>query len=348
VLKQKPQAPPRSALVCGAGGFIGHHLVTRLKRAGFWVRGVDLKAPLWSASLADEFGLLDLRSPAACEEAVRGTTSRPAVDVVFQLAADMGGMGFISTAECEVLRNNSAINANMIHAAATIGVPRYFFSSSVCVYRDMDPGETALSEDDAYPAVPGNEYGWEKLFAERTALAYARRFGIDVRIGRFQNCYGPEGAWRGGREKAPAALCRKVAEAADGDMVEIWGDGKAIRSFIHVRDLVDAVVCLTQSDIREPVNIGSREYVSVAELFALVVEASGKRVEPRYVAGPVGVRSRNFSNDRIESLGWIPRRPLAEGIAETYRWIAAEVAATRGATAKAPDRGDPVAVPARP
>jgi Nucleoside-diphosphate-sugar epimerases len=341
-------APSTSALVCGAGGFIGHHLVARLKRAGYWVRGVDIKAPSWGESLADEFVLLDLRNPDACEKAVRRMTSLAPVDVVFQLAADMGGMGFLSAAECEILRNNSMINTNMVHAAAIAGVPRYFFSSSVCLYRDMDPGEAALSEDDAYPAAPANEYGWEKLFAERIAFAYARRYGTEVRIARFQNCYGPEGAWRGGREKAPAALCRKVAEAADGDTVEIWGDGNAIRSFIHVRDLVDAVVRLTESDIREPVNIGSREYLSVAEAFALVVAAAGKRVEPCYVAGPVGVRSRNFSNDRIESLGWTARIPLVQGIAETYRWIAAEVAATRGAPAKAPDRGDPVAAAARP
>jgi GDP-D-mannose 3',5'-epimerase len=247
------------------------------------------------------------------------------LDAVFQLAADMGGVGFLTDSECDILRNNSAINTNMIHAAASAGAKRYFFSSSVCVYRDMLPGENALSEEDAYPAAPSNEYGWEKLFAERTIMAFARHHGISARIARFQNCYGPEGAWRGGREKAPAALCRKVAEAADGSSVDIWGDGTAVRSFIHVRDLVGAVLRLAESDLEGPVNIGTREYVSVDELLSMVTDAAGKQILARHVPGPVGVRSRNFSNDRIESLGWAPAIPLSVGIPETYAWVESQV-----------------------
>jgi nucleoside-diphosphate-sugar epimerase len=251
------------------------------------------------------------------------------VDVVFQLAADMGGVGFLSDSECEILRNNSAINANMIHAAVAAKVPKYFLSSSVCIYRDMALGEDALSEDQAYPAAPDNEYGWEKLYAERVVLAHARHHGIEVRIARFQNCHGPEGTWRGGREKAPEALCRKVAEAGDGGAVEIWGDGQAVRSFIHVSDLVDGVLCLVDSEQREPANIGSREYVSVDELLSIVAAASGKHIEARHIAGPVGVLSRNFSNDRIESLGWAPKIPLSVGIPETYAWVSSQVASAR-------------------
>jgi nucleoside-diphosphate-sugar epimerase len=241
------------------------------------------------------------------------------------LAADMGGMGFIHSAECEIMRNSALINIHMIHAAANSGVGRYFFSSSVCVYRDMIAGEPELTEDDAVPANPDNEYGWEKLYAERTAQAYGRRFGMPVRIARFQNCYGPEGTWRGGREKAPAALCRKVAEAPDGGAVEVWGNGTAVRSYTYVADMVEGIFTLMQSDLEGPVNIGSPEYVTVAELFDAVVEASGKNVTPKYVEGPVGVQSRNFSHARIESLGWSAPTSLKEGIGHTYRWIEQQV-----------------------
>jgi nucleoside-diphosphate-sugar epimerase len=332
VKKTKPDAEGLCAVVCGAGGFIGHHLVGRLKQAGYRVRGVDVKSPSWSDSAADEFLIHDLRDPAECAAAVAPMISKEPVDIVFQLAADMGGVEFMYSSECAILRNNSAININMVHAAVEAEISRYFFSSSVCVYRDMIKGETAISEDDAYPAAPANEYGWEKLFAERTLLAYARRHGIDVRIARFQNCYGPEGSWRGGREKAPAALCRKVAEAADNGIVEVWGDGKAVRSFIHVRDLVEGVLRLVESDLKGPVNIGSREYVSVDELLSVVTRSSGKNVIVRHVNGPVGVQSRNFSNDRIESLGWTARIPLSEGIPETYAWVAAQVERASAAT----------------
>jgi nucleoside-diphosphate-sugar epimerase len=246
-------------------------------------------------------------------------------NAVYQLAADMGGMGFIESAECEIMRNSALINTHMIHAAAEASASRYFFSSSVCVYRDMAPGEPELTEDDAYPAQPDNEYGWEKLYAERVALAYGRRYGMEVRIARFQNCYGPEGTWRGGREKAPAAICRKVAEAEDGGTIEVWGDGTAVRSYTYVDDMVDGVRRLVDSDLREPANIGNPEYVTVKELVDTVVRVARKRIQVRYVPGPVGVQSRNFSNARIFALGWEPRFSLYEGMQQTYPWIEGEV-----------------------
>jgi nucleoside-diphosphate-sugar epimerase len=252
-------------------------------------------------------------------------------DEVYHLAADMGGLGFIEFAECEIMRNNALIDLNMIDAVASASVPRYFYSSSVCVYRDIEPGEPQLTEADAYPARPDNEYGWEKLYAERTAQAYSRRFGFAVRIGRFQNCYGPGDTWRGGREKAPTAICRKVAEAHEGGTIDVWGDGTAVRSFIYVDDLVDGAVRLMQSDLEGPVNIGTRKYVTVRQLVDAVTEIAGKQIDIRWVDGPVGVRSRNFSNDRIESLGWTSRYSLRNGIALTYPWIEEQV--TGGAAA---------------
>ena len=315
----------KKALVCGAGGFIASHLVTRLKREGCWVRGVDIKRPEFSRTTADDFQLLDLRDPAACDSAI--SLEPGGFDEVYQLAADMGGMGFIHSAECEILRNNALINVNMIHAAAGAGVPRYFLSSSVCVYRDMKPDEPELTEEDSYPALPDNEYGWEKLYAERVALAFGRKYGIAVRIARFQNCYGPEGAWTGGREKAPAAICRKVAEAMDGGTIEVWGDGKAIRSYTYVDDMVDGICRLTQSSLAGPVNIGSPEYVSVAHLVDTVAQVAGKTIRIKYVEGPVGVQSRNFSNERIHSTGWRARYSLPDGIARTYPWVHEQVRA---------------------
>jgi nucleoside-diphosphate-sugar epimerase len=314
----------KRAVVCGAGGFIAGHLVRRLKRDGYWVRGVDIKEPDFAATTADEFRLLDLRDMAQCREAVAPADGH-AIDEVYQLAAEMGGMGFISTAECEIMRNSALINVNMPQAAAEAGVRRYFFSSSVCVYRDMALGESEMTEDEAYPAHPDNEYGWEKLFAERVAFAHGRRFGTAVRVARFQNCYGPDGTWTGGREKAPAAICRKVAEAEDGGFVEVWGDGTAVRSYMYVDDLVDGIVRLMRSDLALPANIGSPEYVSVRELVETVIGLSGKQIEVRYVPGPVGVQSRNFSNARIYSLGWQAQTTLRDGMAVTYRWIEQQV-----------------------
>ena len=317
----------KKALVCGAGGFIGGHLVKRLKREGYWVRGVDIKNHEFHPSEADEFMVLDLRAEENCIHAleVDGRT----FDEVYQLAADMGGMGFIHSAECEIMHNSALINIHMTHSMARLGVPRYFFSSSVCVYRDMKAGEPEMAEADAIPAHPDNEYGWEKLYAERIAMAYARNQGIAVRIARFQNCYGPEGTWRGGREKAPAAICRKVAEVEDGGTIEVWGDGTAIRSYTYVDDMVDGIYRLMQSDLEGAVNIGCPQYVTVDELVVVVAETAGKRVNIRHIEGPVGVQSRNFSNARIESLGWKPRYFLKDGIALTYPWIEAQVEAQR-------------------
>jgi nucleoside-diphosphate-sugar epimerase len=227
------------------------------------------------------------------------------------------------------MHNNTLINGNMIHAAASLGVPRYFFSSSACVYRDMAPDEAELTEEEAYPAQPDNEYGWEKLYAERVALAYARRYGLAVRIARFQNCYGPDGTWTGGREKAPAAICRKVAEVDDGDTIEVWGDGSAIRSYTYVDDMVDGIYRLMRSDLEVPVNIGSPEYVTVAQLVDVVARVAGKGITVRHVPGPVGVRSRNFSNARVYSLGWRARFSLEAGIGRTYPWIAEQVRGSR-------------------
>ena len=316
----------KKAVVCGAGGFIGGHLVKKLKCEGYWVRGVDIKEHEFAPTAADEFLLLDLRQPGSCAAAVAPCADGP-LDEVYQLAADMGGMGFIHSAECEILHNSTLINIHMIQAAAQQAVPRYFYSSSACVYPDMEPGAPEMTEDEVLPAHPDNEYGWEKLYAERVALAYERRYGMAVRIARFQNCYGAEGTWRGGREKAPAAICRKVAEADDGGTVEVWGDGTAVRSYTHVNDMVDAIYRLMRSDLRGAVNIGSPQYVTVNELVAAVASVAGKQIHIKYVDGPVGVHSRNFSNARIYSTGWRPQIPLEEGIALTYPWIEAQVKA---------------------
>jgi nucleoside-diphosphate-sugar epimerase len=325
----------KTALVCGAGGFIGGHLVKTLKREGYWVRGVDIKEHEFAESQADEFRLLDLREAHNCWEALnleKGET----FDEVYQLAADMGGMGYIHNAECNIMHNSALINVNMIDAAAKIGVGRYFFSSSVCVYRDMEPGEPALDESDAYPAMPDNEYGWEKLYAERMALAYARHYPLEVRVARFQNCYGPEGTWRGGREKAPAAICRKVAMAPDGGSIPVWGDGTAVRAYTYVDDLVEGVYLLMQSDpARHPelvegpggmlAIIGGDEYVTVDELVETVIDVSGKEIAIEHVEGPVGVHARNFDKSKIKSLGWEAETSLREGIAKTYAWIEKQV-----------------------
>ena len=318
----------KTALVCGAGGFIGSHLVHRLKREGYWVRGADLKRPEFSPSGADDFQLLDLREQTNCEKAVAGPEGRP-FDEVYQLAADMGGMGFISSAECEIMRNSSLVNTHMTHASALSGVKRYFFSSPACVYRDMTAEEPELSEAEAYPALPDNEYGWEKLYAERVAMAYGRRYGMVARIARFQNTYGPEGTWRGGREKAPAALSRKVAEARDGDEVEIWGDGTAMRAYTFIDDLIEGIRRLMLSELENGVNIGRQEYVSVKQLLDTVAAVSGKKIRAKCIPGPVGVKARNFRNDRIRSIGWESRFSLRDGLAQTYPWIKAQVEAAR-------------------
>jgi nucleoside-diphosphate-sugar epimerase len=267
--------------------------------------------------------LVDLREKQNCETALRARVGK--FDEVYQLAADMGGMGFIQTAECEIMHNNSLINIHMIQAAAKEGIRRYFFSSSVCVYRDMQLHEPELSEGEAIPANPDNEYGWEKLYAERMLMAYRRRYGIEVRIARFQNCYGAEGTWCGGREKAPAAICRKVAEVESGGTIEVWGDGTAVRSYTHVSDMVEGIYRLMQSEVDVPVKIGCPQYVSVRELVDTVASVAGKKIQIKYVDGPVGVQSRNFSNAKILALGWRAGIPLSEGIQRTYPWVEAQV-----------------------
>ena len=318
----------REALVCGAGGFIGSHLVKKLKKMGYWVRGVDLKRPEFSETEADEFIQLDLREQENCERAVISPKGRP-FDEVYQLAADMGGMGFIHSAECEIMRNSALINIHMIHSSAKAGVKRYFFSSSACVYRDMEADEPELFEEEAYPALPDNEYGWEKLYAERMAMAYARKYDIKVRIARFQNCYGPEGTWRGGREKAPAALCRKIAEAEDGGEIEVWGDGTAMRAYTYIDDMVEGIFLLMQSELENGVNIGRQEYVTVDELVRIIADVAGKDIKIKHVKGPVGVKARNFTIDRISSLGWKSKYSLREGIARTYPWVKSQVEKAR-------------------
>lgn len=313
----------KTALVTGAGGFIGGHLVKYLKNKGYWVRGVDIKPHEFSVLPADEFLLLDLRYEYNCKTAL--TLDNGKFDEVYNLAADMGGLGFIHSAETQILHNNVLINAHMTHLAFELGIPRYFFSSSVCIYRDMLPDEPEMKEEEAVPANPNNEYGWEKLYAERLALAYSRQGNFVVRIARFQNCYGPEGEWIGGREKAPAAMCRKIAMAKDGDEIEVWGDGTAIRSFIYIDDMLDGIYMLMHSDLEGPVNIGNPQYVTINELVNIVSKVANKRVRTKYIDGPVGVHSRNFSNDRIYSIGWKSKVSLEEGISKTYEWVQKQV-----------------------
>jgi GDP-D-mannose 3', 5'-epimerase len=317
----------KKALVCGAGGFIGSHLVKRLKRDGIWVRGVDLKSPEFSATAADDFRILDLREEPNCRAAIE-IPDGP-FDEVYQLAADMGGMGFIHSAECEIMRNSALINIHMVHSSAVSGVKRYLFSSSACVYRDMEANEPPLGEDEAYPALPDNEYGWEKLYAERMAMAYGRRFGMAVRLARFQNTYGPEGTWHGGREKAPAALSRKIAATEDGGTIDIWGDGTAMRAYTYIDDLVDGIVLLMRSNLENGVNIGRPEYVSVDELARTIAGIADKTIRIRHVEGPVGVKARNFTHDRISSIGWVSRFSLKEGLSRTYPWVKAQVEAAK-------------------
>jgi len=312
----------KKALVCGAGGFIGGHLVKRLKKDGYFVRGVDIKPHEFSKSKADEFLLSDLRIKENCAKALKISGG---FDEVYQLAADMGGMGFIHSAECEIMHNSSLINNYMIDEAVQTDARKYFFSSSVCVYRDMDFGEPEMTEEQAYPAQPDNEYGWEKLFAERVLLAYSRKYKMKVRIARFQNCYGPEGTWKGGREKAPAAICRKIAEASYGGEIEVWGNGTAVRSYTYIDDMVDGIRRLMDSEIDKPTNIGNPEYVSVDELVKTVAKVVGKKIRIKHVEGPVGVKSRNFSNARIYTTGWRAKYPLAKGIKLTYCWIEEQV-----------------------
>lgn len=300
----------KTALVTGAGGFIGSHLVKRLKKEGFWVRGVDLKRPEFSPTAADEFVVGDLRDQSVC----RAVLDQP-FNEVYQLAADMGGAGYIFTGEhdADVMHNSASINLNLIDLAKKHGVGSVFYSSSACMYpayNQEDPDNPKCSENSAYPAEPDSEYGWEKLFSERLYLSYHRNYGLSVRVARYHNIFGPEGTWTGGREKAPAAICRKVAEAADGGEIEIWGDGKQTRSFLYIDECVEGTLRLTRSGFTGPVNIGSEEMVTIDQLVSIVAGIAGKKLTVKHITGPTGVRGRNSDNKLIrQQLGWEPSRP---------------------------------------
>jgi nucleoside-diphosphate-sugar epimerase len=318
----------RRALVLGGGGFVGSHLVKRLKGEGAWVRGVDLKRPRYAATAADDFVVGDLRDLAVCAAALDG-----GFDEVYQLAADMGGAGFISTGanDADIMHNSAQINLNVLHACKDAAIGRIFYSSSACVYNEhnqLDPDDPDCSEDSVYPAAPDSEYGWEKLFSERLYLSYARNYGVTVRIARFHNIFGPEGSWNDGREKVPAALCRKVAMAAPGGEIEVWGDGRQTRSFLYIDECLDGVLRLMRSDCAEPLNIGSELLLSINDFAGMIMDIAGKRLSIRNVPGPLGVRGRRSDNRLIRTrLGWAPTLPLRTGLDRTYRWIEAQVSA---------------------
>jgi nucleoside-diphosphate-sugar epimerase len=318
----------KTALVCGGGGFIGSHLAKRLKSEGYWVRSVDLKKPEFSESAADEMVIGDLRDPRLCAEVV----DRP-FDEVYQLAADMGGAGFIFTGDndADIMHNSAMINLNMLDVCHKAGVKKMFYSSSACIYPEhnqLDPNNPNCEESSAYPANPDSEYGWEKLFSERLYATYKRNFGLDVRIARFHNIFGPEGTWTGGREKAPAAICRKVAETEEGGHIEIWGDGLQTRSFLFIDECVEGVRRFMELDsgFIGPVNIGSQEMIAINELAKMAIKLSGKDISIKNVTGPTGVRGRNSDNNLIQKeMGWAPSLPLQEGMARTYTWINTQV-----------------------
>ncbi len=318
----------KRALVCGAGGFIGSHLVKRLKREGFWVRGVDLKYPEFSETEADDFVIGDLRDPYL----VRYVIDMP-FDEVYQFAADMGGAGFVFTGDndADIMHNSALINLNVLDSCYKRNIKRIFYSSSACIYpkyNQEDPENPKCSEDSAYPAMPDSEYGWEKLFSERLYLSYYRNYGMEVRIARYHNIFGPEGTWRGGREKAPAALCRKVALAKlrGDDYIEVWGDGKQTRSFLYIDECIEGTIRLTRSDFTGPVNIGSEEMVTINQLAEMIMDIAGVKLKIKHIPGPQGVRGRNSDNRLIyEKLGWKPTMPLIEGLKITYKWIEEQV-----------------------
>jgi nucleoside-diphosphate-sugar epimerase len=316
----------KTALVCGAGGFIGGHLVSRLKRDGFWVRGTDVKFHEYAESAADDFVVGDLR-----EQAFVRTVIDRKFDEVYQLAADMGGAGYIFTGEhdADVMHNSATINLNVLDACHKRSIQKIFYSSSACMYpayNQEDPQNPKCAEDSAYPAAPDSEYGWEKLFSERLYLAYRRNYGMHTHVARYHNIFGPQGTWTGGKEKAPAAICRKIANARNGGEIEIWGDGEQTRSFLFIDECVEGTIRLLRSPHPGPFNIGSEEMVTINELVELIADIAGKQIRKKHIAGPTGVRGRNSDNRLIrEKLNWAPRQSLRAGLEETYVWIEAQV-----------------------
>ena len=331
----------KTALVCGAGGFIGAHLVKRLKKEDYWVRGVDLKYPPYAETEADDFVVGDLRNPDLVQDILFSPDQdlkmdkglevvidkSKGFDEVYQLAADMGGAGFVFSGDndADIMHNSAIINLNVCEWAVKYGVKKIFYSSSACMYPEhnqMDPDNPKTSEDSAYPANPDSEYGWEKLFSERMFLAFHRNYGLNIRIARFHNIFGPEGSWNDGREKAPAAFCRKVAMAKDGGEIEMWGDGKQTRSFLYIDECLEGVRRLMKSDFIGPVNIGSEEMVTINQLADMIMDIAGKKLSIKHIKGPLGVRGRNSDNALIKNkLGWEPNYPLKNGLEKTYNWI---------------------------
>jgi nucleoside-diphosphate-sugar epimerase len=317
----------KKALICGAGGFIGGHLAKRLKDEGYWVRGVDIKQHEYQKTQADDFIQGDLREQSVC----RKITQDIHFDELYQLAADMGGAGYIFTGEHDavVMHNSATINLNMAEEAKKTGIKKIFYSSSACIYPasiQEEANNPGLKETDAYPAGPDSEYGWEKLFSERMYLSYARNFGMEVHIARFHNIFGPYGTWDGGREKAPAAMCRKVAETADGGEIEIWGDGEQTRTFLYVDECLEGIRRLMESKVSGPVNIGSGELISINGLAEMAMGIAGKKLAFKHIPGPLGVRGRSSDNTYIQQvLGWRPATKLIDGMKVTYQWIAEQV-----------------------
>ncbi len=316
----------KTALVCGAGGFIGSHLVKRLKLEGFYVRGVDLKYPEYGQSEADEFFKGDLRSQEFCRNVLDG-----AFDEVYQLAADMGGAGYIFTGDhdADVMHNSATINLNIVDLAQKMGVKKIFFSSSACVYPEynqLDPNNPKCSEESAYPAAPDSEYGWEKLFGERLYLSFQRNYGLNVRVARFHNIFGPEGSWNNGKEKSPAAICRKVSEAVDGGTIDIWGDGEQTRSFLYINECLEGVRRFMDADFSGPMNIGSEEMVTINQLAEMAMRIAGKKLNLNHIPGPLGVRGRKSDNKLMrEKINWEPTVPLEKGMEKTFSWINEQV-----------------------
>ena len=316
----------KKALVCGAGGFIGSHLVKRLKKEGFWVRGVDLKETEYAKTEADDFVVGDLRDPLLVEKVL----DLP-FDEVYQLAADMGGAGYVFSGEhdADIMHNSALCNLNVMHQGTKVGAKKIFYSSSACIYPEynqMDPDNPKCSEDSAYPASPDSDYGWEKLFSERMYMAYNRNYKTDVRIARFHNIFGSEGSWNDGREKFPAAICRKVSEAQDGGEIEVWGDGKQTRSFLYIDECLEAMRKFMDSDFMGPVNIGSEEMISINDMATMTMDIAGKKLDVKHIEGPLGVRGRNSDNDLYrKEIGWAVSKSLRDGLETTFDWIDKQV-----------------------